>query len=135
MRTFEELKLISQNENFKKLMDELKINGLDTVLNIKMESSNYVTVFVNVLAFFDNNKNVFKNIDAETKEDILVLCIDEILERNGIFIEDEVIEEYLRLLKNSYIVQEGVEFLYEIVSSFMKRVYTWFKTKFNKNKK
>jgi len=135
MRTFEELKLISQNENFKKLMDELKINGLDTVLNIKMESSNYVTVLVNVLAFFDNNKNVFKNIDAETKEDILVLCIDEILERNGIFIEDEVIEEYLRLLKNSYIVQEGVEFLYEIVSSFMKRVYTWFKTKFNKNKK
>ena len=128
MRTFEELKKISKNENFKKILDELNVKGLDTVLNIKMESDNYVILFVNVLAFFDSNKNIFKKVDAETKEDILVLCIDEILERNGIDIDESVIEQNLRLLKNTYIIQEASAFLYDILKSLYNKMSKWVKS-------
>ena len=135
MRTFEELKALSKNDNFKKILDELKVKGLDSLFTSKIESNNYIGLFIKVLLFFDNNKNIFKNVDSETKEDILVLCIDEILERNGIFIDETEIEQNLQLLKNSFIVQEGFEFLYDILVSLIKNVRGWFKSKFKKTKK
>ena len=135
MKTFADLKELSTNENFKKLLDELKVKGLDDILSIKLDSKNYIKIFLKVIIFFDNNKNCFKNIDSETKEDILILCIDEILDRNGIDIDEEEIEENLQLLKSSFIVQEGFEFIYDILSSFCKNVYSWVKSKFKKIKK
>ena len=135
MRTFEELKALSENENFKKVLDELKVKGLNSLFTSKIESNNYIGIFIKVLLFFDNNKNIFKNVDSETKEDILVLCIDEILERNGIFIDETEIEQNLQLLKNSFIVQEGFELLYDILVSLIKNVRGWFKLKFKKTKK
>ena len=135
MKTFADLKEISNNENFKKLLDELKVKGLDDILSIRLDSKNYMKLFLKVIIFFDNNKNCFKNIDSETKEDILILCIDEILDRNGIDIDEEEIEENLQLLKSSFIVQEGFEFIYDILSSFFINVYSWVKSKFKKNKK
>ena len=134
MKTFADLKELSNNENFKKLLDELKVKGLDDLLKIKLDSKNYIKLFLKVIIFFDNNKNCFKNIDSETKEDILILCIDEILDRNGIDIDEEEIEENLQLLKSSFIVQEGFEFIYDILSSFFRNVYSWVKSKFKKNK-
>ena len=135
MKTFADLKELSNNENFKKLLDELKVKGLDDILSIRLDSKNYIKLFLKVIIFFDNNKNCFKNIDSETKEDILILCIDEILDRNGIDIDEEEIEENLQLLKSSFIVQEGFEFIYDILSSFFRNVYSWVKSKFKKNKK
>ena len=135
MKTFADLKELSNNENFKKLLDELKVKGLDDILSIRLDSKNYMKLFLKVIIFFDNNKNCFKNIDSETKEDILILCIDEILDRNGIDIDEEEIEENLQLLKSSFIVQEGFEFIYDILSSFFINVYSWVKSKFKKNKK
>lgn len=132
MKTFADLKDLAKNENFKKLIDELKVKGLDEILEIRLESKNYMKIFLKLLIFFDNNKNCFKNIDSETREDILILCIDEILERNGIDIDEEEIEENLQLLKSSFIVQEGLEFLYDILSSFFKNVYSWIKSKLSK---
>ena len=134
MKTFADLKELSNNENFKKLLDELKVKGLDDLLKIKLDSKNYIKLFLKVIIFFDNNKNCFKNIDSETKEDILILCIDEILDRNGIDIDEEEIEENLQLLKSSFIVQEGFEFIYDILSSFFRNVYSWVKSKFKKIK-
>ena len=135
MRTFEELKALSENENFKKVLDELKVKGLNSLFTSKIESNNYIGIFIKVLLFFDNNKNIFKNVDSETKEDILVLCIDEILERNGIFIDETEIEQNLQLLKNSFIVQEGFELLYDILVSLIKNVRGWFKLKFKKTER
>mgnify|MGYP000952875974 FL=1 len=135
MKTFADLKELSTNENFKKLLDELKVKGLDDILSIRLDSKNYIKLFLKVIIFFDNNKNCFKNIDSETKEDILILCIDEILDRNGIDIDEEEIEENLQLLKSSFIVQEGFEFIYDILSSFFRNVYSWVKSKLKKNKK
>ena len=132
MKTFADLKDLSNNGNFKKLLDELKVKGLDDILSIQFETKNYMKIFLKVIIFFDNNKKCFKNIDSETKEDILILCIDEILERNGIDIDEEEIEENLQLLKSSFIVQEGLEFLYDILSSFFKNVYSWIKLKMSK---
>lgn len=132
MKTFADLKELSTNENFKKLLDELKVKGLDDILSIRLDSKNYIKLFLKVIIFFDNNKNCFKNIDSETKEDILILCIDEILDRNGIDIDEEEIEENLQLLKSSFIVQEGFEFIYDILSSFFRNVYSWVKSKLKK---
>ena len=132
MKTFADLKELSTNENFKKLLDELKVKGLDDILSIRLDSKNYIKLFLKVIIFFDNNKNCFKNIDTETKEDILILCIDEILDRNGIDIDEEEIEENLQLLKSSFIVQEGFEFIYDILSSFFRNVYSWVKSKLKK---
>jgi len=135
MRTFDELKTLSENDNFKKVLDELKVKGLDSLFDSKIESNNYIELFLKVLLFFDNNKNIFKNVDSETKEDILVLCIDEILERNDIFIDETEIEQNLQLLKNSFIVQEGFELLYDILVSLIKNVRGWFKSKFKKTQR
>ena len=135
MRTFDELKTLSENDNFKKVLDELKVKGLDSLFDSKIESNNYIELFLKVLLFFDNNKNIFKNVDSETKEDILVLCIDEILERNDIFIDETEIEQNLQLLKNSFIVQEGFELLYDILVSLIKNVRGLFKSKFKKTQR
>jgi transcription initiation factor IIE alpha subunit len=64
-----------------------------------------------VINFVQENKKVLKKLTPEQQEDIIVIIIDEMLEKMGIEVNEEQIEKILLLLKNSLLVQNVINYL------------------------
>ena len=111
-----DLKNLKQEDNiYKKILNELKIKGLNDIDLIYKKSStiDYLDIFLDVTDLIEKNKNLFKNLTQEQYENILIICVDEIFEHNDIDISEEQLEKILKLLKNNLLVQKLSSWLWE----------------------
>lgn len=105
-----EIKQLKEDTIYKKILNVLKLKGLDTLYIQKPETVNYIDVILNVLNFIYINKKIIKKVN---KEKLLVIIVIEILEDAKIEISEETIEKIILLLKNSLLVQNLTTYLYE----------------------
>lgn len=117
-----ELKALKKENIYKRILDALKIRGLDKLYIKRTKTVDYVDIILAVVQFLDQNKNVLKNITKKQYENIVIIIIDEILEEMGVEMEEEKIEKILELLKNSLLVKKVSEFLIEKVNIFFKSI-------------
>ena len=106
-----EVKALKKNDNYQKIIKELKLKGLDKLYIQKTESIDYFDIILGVLNFVECNKKTIKKLNSETLENIVIILIDEILEQSEINVSEEQIEKILSLLKNSLLVQKTSQFL------------------------
>ena len=106
-----ELKALKEKTIYKRILDELKVKGLDKLYIKKTVTIDYLDIILAVIRFLEQNKNVLKNINHDQYENIIVIVIDEILEEMEIDISEEQIEKILELLKNSLLVKKVSKYL------------------------
>ena len=106
-----EVKALKENDNYQKIIKELKLKGLDKLYIQKTDAIDYFDIILGVLNFVECNKKTIKKLNSETLENIVIILIDEILEQSEINVSEEQIEKILSLLKNSLLVQKTSKFL------------------------
>jgi len=106
-----ELKALKEETVYKRVLDELKIKGLDKLYIKRTESIDYLDIILAVVNFLEKNKKVLKNVTQDQFENIVVIVIDEILEEMEIDMSEEQIEKIMELLKNSLLVKKVSKYL------------------------
>lgn len=106
-----ELKVLKENKIYKRILDELKLKGLNNLYIGKTKTIDHLDVIIGILDFLEQNKKVLKGLTEEQYENITVIIIDEIFEKLEFEISEESIEKILRLLKNSILVKRASKFL------------------------
>jgi hypothetical protein len=106
-----ELKALREDKIYKKILDELKIRGLENLYIKKTKTVDYLDIILAVIDFLEINKKVVKKITQEQFENIVIIIIVEILEELNINTTEEQLEKILKLLKNSLLVQKASKFL------------------------
>jgi hypothetical protein len=126
-------KLISKLRSDKyyiRLMEILVVNGLLDIFEeeIKDNKIDYLQLTLNLLKFLENNKKHYRNFSSGTFENIIILSIDEVLNKKfKIDIEEEQLEMVLQLVRNSYLFKTGII----IIKDFFIKIYYKFKCKCN----
>ena len=106
-----ELKALKEETVYKRVLDELKIKGLDKLYIKRTESIDYLDIILAVVNFLEKNKKVLKNVTQKQFENIVVIVIDEIFEEMKINMSEEQIEKIMKLLKNSLLVKKVSKYL------------------------
>jgi len=102
-----ELKVLKDDTVYKRILDELRLKGLNNVYVAPSENVDILDIILALVEFLDKNKNIVKKLNSDMFENIVVICIDEILESIGLdIISEEQIEKIIRLLKNSILIQK-----------------------------
>ena len=109
-----QIAILKNDTVYKKILDELKIKGLNNVYIQRTDKIDYLDMVVAIIDFLEINKKILKKIKQEQYENIIVLCIYEIFQGIQIDIEEEQIEKVLKLLKNSLLTQKLIKYLIEI---------------------
>ena len=106
-----EVKALKENDNYQKIIKELKLKGLDKLYIQKIDTIDYFDIILSVLNFVEYNKKTIKKLNSETLENIVIILIDEILEQSEINVSEDQIEKILSLLKNSLLVKKTSKFV------------------------
>ena len=124
-----ELKAFREQTLYKKILDELKVKGLDNLYIKKTETIDYLDIILATVDFLEINKNVMRKINNEQFENMVIIVIDEILEQMDIQTTEEQIEKIIKLLKNSLLVQKASKFLITNLSILYKNIKVYFNNK------
>ena len=100
------LKILKEETVYKKVLDELKVKGLDKLYIRKEEQIDYLDIIISVIDFLQLNKKTLKKLNEEQHENIIVIVVDEILESMNINVSEEQIEKVIQLLKNTLLIQK-----------------------------
>jgi hypothetical protein len=115
-----DIKELKKDSIYRRILDEIKVQGLDKVYIKTTDQVDYLDLIVNVIDFIDANKSVLKNLKEEQYENLVVIVIDELLEDIGIDADEEQIEKILKLLKNSLLVNKVTKLLIDKLKDFWK---------------
>lgn len=106
-----ELKALKEETVYKRVLEELKVKGLDKLYIKRTKTVDYLDIILAVINFLQKNKKVLKNVTQDQFENIVVIVIDEILEEMEIDMSEEQIEKIMELLKNSLLVKKVSKYL------------------------
>jgi len=106
-----QLKALKEETVYKRVLDELKVKGLDKLYIKRTENIDYLDIILAVVIFLEKNKKVLKNVTQKQFENIVVIVIDEIFEEMKINMSEEQIEKIMKLLKNSLLVKKVSKYL------------------------
>lgn len=113
---------IRSKPHYTKVLNILVLNGLLDIVDSEIKNSediNYIKLIINVVFFINKNKKHYRNISSDKLDRIIILCVDEILNKKfKVDIEEEKIEVILELLKNSYLVRNNLNKLKDIFIKF-----------------
>jgi hypothetical protein len=113
-----------------RLMEILVVNGLLDIFEEELKDNkiDYLPLTLNLLKFLETNKKHYRNFSSGTFENIIILSIDEVLNKKfKIDIEEEQLEMVLQLVRNSYLFKTGMI----IIKDFFIKIYYKFKCKCN----
>jgi hypothetical protein len=109
-----ELKVLKEETVYKRVLEELKFKGLDTLYIKKVDHVDYLDIILAVLNFIDVNKNILKDFTEDQFENIVIIVIDEILEEMNIDLSEDQLEKIVELLKNSVLVKKASNYLIDL---------------------
>jgi len=120
-----EIKALKQETVYKRVLDELKVKGLHNLFISVGDTINYLDIVVAIVDFLDQNKKVLKKIKPEQYENIVIICVDEMLEGISVDVDEEQIEKILRLLKNSLLIEKLSKYLFKQIKKLFNKMKTW----------
>lgn len=106
-----ELKALKEETIYKRILEELKVKGLDKLYIKKTESIDYLDIIISTVNFLEVNKKILKKFNKEQFENIVIIIIDEILEEMEVNVSEDQIEKIVLLLKNSLLAQKVTNYL------------------------
>jgi hypothetical protein len=128
-----DIKLLKEETIYKRILDELKVKGLDKLYIKRTEQIDYLDIILAVINFLEENKKVLKNITQEKFENIVIIIIDEIFEEMEVIISEEQIEKIVELLKNSLLVKKVSKYLIYHIKFFYMSIKNFISKKCCKN--
>lgn len=105
-----------------RLMEILVINGLLDIFEEEIRDGkiDYLPLVLNLIKFLEKNKKHYRNFSSDTFESIIILSIDEIVNKKfQINLEEEQFKMVLELVKNSYLFKSTITF----VKDFLIKMY------------
>lgn len=124
-----DLKIIKEETVYKRVLDELKLKGLNNLYIKKTDSVDYIDIILATINFLEQNKKIINNLPPDKFENIVIIVIDEILEDMNINITEENIEKIIELLKNSLLVKKVSKFLIVYIKKFYNNLRQYFSNK------
>tara|TARA_B110000858_G_C17674569_1_gene413514 strand:- start:51 stop:500 length:450 start_codon:yes stop_codon:yes gene_type:complete len=125
LKTKQLITKLRSKEYYIRLINILEINGLLEIFEEELKDGkiDYLQLTLNLLSFLQKNKKYFKNFSFNKLENIIILCIDEILTKKfQIEIDEEQLNMILNLVKNSFLFKSLLTFVRDI---FIKIYYNW----------
>jgi hypothetical protein len=118
-----EINQLKESDLFKKIIAELNIKGLDKIYVKKTKTVDYLDIIIAITNFLESNKNVFKKLNKDNYENLVLIVLVEILEEVDIETNEEQLEKIMTLLKNSLLVQRASNFIiaqFKVFYNYMK---------------
>lgn len=106
-----EIKQLKESDLFKKIIAELNVKGLDKIYVKKTKTVDYLDIIIAITNFLEANKNVFKKLNKNNYENLVLIVLVELLEEIDIETNEEQLEKIMILLKNSLLVQRASNFI------------------------
>jgi hypothetical protein len=109
---------LRSKEYYIRLIDILQINGLLEIFEEELKDGkiDYLQLTLNLLSFLQKNKKYFKNFSSDKLENIIILCIDEILTKKfQIEIDEEQLNMVLNLVKNCFLFKSLLTFIKDTI--------------------
>ena len=123
------LKLRS-DKYYTRLMEILVVNGLLDIFEEELKDNkiDYLPLTLNLLKFLERNKKHYRNFSSDKFENIIILSIDEVLNKKfKVDLDEEQLKMVLQLIKNSYLFKTIIV----AIKDFIIRIYTKCKCKCN----
>lgn len=112
---------LKNKDYYTKLLNNLIINGLYDIAPDK--NVNYITLVINLLDFLKKNKKYIKNFKSKDFENIIILCVDEILTNKlNIELDDEELRNIILLVKDSYLIKNLITYFKDL---YLKLYYKY----------
>ena len=113
-----DIKTLKEEAFYKRIILELKINGFDDITSQfkNLESVDHLDIITTIIEFLDKNKKVLKKIKGDKYNNVLFICINEILETNDLPMNEAQINKILKLLKNTVLVKNTAGSMMNIFS-------------------
>lgn len=118
-----EIKQLRESDLFKKIITELNVKGLDKIYVKKTKTVDYLDIIIAITNFLEANKNVFKKLNKDNYENLVLIVLVELLEEIDIETNEEQLEKIMILLKNSLLVQKASNFIvaqFKVFYNYMK---------------
>jgi len=99
-------------------MEILVINGLLYIFEEELKDGkiDYLPLVINLLEFLKKNKKHYSNFSSDTFENIIILSIDEVLNKKfKIDLDEEQLKMVLQLVKNSYLFKTTYVYIKDIL--------------------
>lgn len=109
---------LRSNPYYRRLMEILVINGLLDIFEEELKDGkiDYLPLTINLLEFLKKNKKHYSNFSSDTFENIIILSIDEVLNKKfKIDLDEEQLKMVLQLVKNSYLFKTTYVYIKEIL--------------------
>lgn len=119
---------LKSKEYYVRLMEILVINGLLDIFEEELKDGkiDYLPLIINIISFLEKNKKHYISFSSDKLENIIILSVDEILNKKfKIDLDEEQLNMVLQLVKNSYLFKSALTF---IKDAFIK-IYFKCKTK------
>lgn len=118
---------IRGKDYYVKLLYKLKLNGLLDIFEDHSENIDYLKLITQLIVFLDKNKHYIKNFTTDKLENVIVLCIDEILTiKFKTEIDEEQIVLVMSLIKNTYFFKT----IYKKIKDLTLKLYFRFRCNF-----
>jgi len=111
-----------------RLMEIFVVNGLLDIFEEELKDGKiqYLPLVANLLEFLKKNEKHYSNFSSDTFENIIILSIDEVLNRKfKIELDEEQLKMVLQLVKNSYFFKTN----YIYIKDILIKIYTKCKRK------
>lgn len=109
---------LRSKEYYIRLIDILEVNGLLEIFEEELKDGkiDYLPLILNLLSFLQKNKKFFKNFSSDKLENIIILCVDEILTKKfQIEIDEEQLNMVLNLVRNSFLFKSLLTFVRDTI--------------------
>tara|TARA_Y100001963_G_scaffold137507_1_gene201279 strand:+ start:659 stop:1027 length:369 start_codon:yes stop_codon:yes gene_type:complete len=109
-------------------MEILVVNGLLDIFEEELKDGkiDYLPLVLNLLKFLEKNKKHYRNFSSDKFENIIILSIDEVLNKKfKIDLDEERLKMILEIVKNSYLFKTSIIFIKDVLI----KVYYKFKCK------
>lgn len=113
---------LREDSYYVRLMEILVINGLLDIFEEEIRDGkiDYLPLTLNLIKFLEKNKKHYRNFSSDTFESIIILSIDEIINKKfQINLDEEQLKMVLELVKNSYLFKSTITF----VKDFLIKMY------------
>jgi len=109
---------LRSNPYYTRLMEILVINGLLDIFEEELKDGkiDYLPLTINLLEFLKKNKKYYSNFSSDTFENIIILSIDEVLNKKfKIDLDEEQLKMVLQLVKNSYLFKTTYVYIKDVL--------------------
>ena len=112
------VKNLRSKKYYTRLMEILVVNGLLDIFEEELKDGkiDYLPLTLNLLEFLKKNKKHYSNFSSDTFENIIILSIDEVLNKKfKIDLDEEQFKMVLQLIKNSYLFKTAYVYIKDIL--------------------